>query len=357
MKRYLLLLPGPMQVPDAVAEAGGRPLFFHRSPEYMEFKSRLESRIQPLFGTTSDILFLSSSGTGAMESAVVNMTSPGSEIIVMVGGVFAERWAAIGNGFGLKVHCADVDWRVGPSVADVRQAMERWPEASVIYLCWSESSTGVLSAVEAIGQVVRERDKWLVVDAVSGLAVSPLQMDEWNIDAVVVGSQKGLMLPPGLGLVAIGSRAWERSKAARSPRFTWNWSSYIDQVPVTPPLSLMHQLDAALDIIDGMGPGGVYKRRAEVADRMRHLVEANGLEVYAKRPGNGITGAIVPDAFNIGRFRARMRDDYSILIAGAPGKLSSEIFRIGHVGHLTDSEIDYFSESFEKALAAETERL
>ena len=269
MKRFLLLLPGPMQIPDRVVQAAERPLFFHRSPEYMEFRARLESRVQPLFGTSSDILFLSSSGTGAMESAIVNMTSPGSEIIVMVGGAFAERWAAIGDAFGLKVHRADVDWRQGPSADDVRRAMKQWPDASVIYLTWSESSTGVLTDLAAIGQAVRDQNKWLVADAVSGLAVSPLDMEGWNIDAVVVGSQKGLMLPPGLGLVAIGPRAWERSKTARSPRFTWDWSSYIGKVPVTPPLSLMHQLDAALDLIDDMGPGGVYKRRAAVASRIR----------------------------------------------------------------------------------------
>ena len=352
MKRFLLLLPGPMQVPDQVAKAAERPLFFHRSPEYMEFRARLESRVQPLFGTKSDILFLSSSGTGAMESAIVNMTSPGGEIIVMVGGTFAERWASIGEAFGLEVHRAQVDWRQGPSVDDVRRAMEQWPDATVIYLTWSESSTGVLVGLEAIGRAVRDQNKWLVADAVSGLAVSPLDMDGWNIDAVVVGSQKGLMLPPGLGLVAIGPRAWERSKTARSPRFTCDWSSYIGQVPVTPPLSLMHQLDAALDMIDEMGPSGVYKRRSEVAERMRALVEENGLEVFAKRPGNGITGGIAPPSLDIERFRRCLRDEYSILIAGAPGKLNGEIFRIGHVGHLTDAEVEYFSESFEKALTA-----
>ena len=353
MKRFLLLLPGPMQIPARVAKAGERPLFAHRSPEYMQFRARLESRVQPLFGTSSDILFLSSPGTGAMESAIVNMNSPGDEIIVMIGGVFAERWAAIGEAFGLKVHQAETDWRHGPSLDDVRRAMDRWPDASVVYVTWSESSTGVLIELVAIGQAVRDQNKWLVADAVSGLAISPLDMDGWNIDAVVVGSQKGLMLPPGLGLVAVGSRAWERSKTALSPRFTWDWSSYLAKVPVTPPLSLMHQLDAALDWIDEMGPGGVYRRRAAVAARIRGLVEGNGLEVYAKRPGNGITGCIAPPSFDIQRVIERLRDEYSIVIAGAPGKLNGKIFRIGHVGHLTDEEIDYFAQSFEKALASE----
>jgi aspartate aminotransferase-like enzyme len=353
MKRLLLLLPGPMQVPESVAEAAKRPLFAHRSPKFMEFKARLESRVRPLFGTTSDVLFLSAPGTGAMESAVVNMTSPGDEIIVMVGGVFAQRWAAIGEAFGLTVRRAEVDWRYGATAEDVRQAMERWPHAAVVCVTWSESSTGVLIELESIGRAVREAGKWLVADAVSGLAVSPLRMDAWDIDVVIVGSQKGLMLPPGLGLVAVGPRAWERSKTAKSPRFTWDWPPYRDQVPVTPPLSLMHQLDAAMDLIEGLGPGGVYERRAHVAERIRALVEANGLEIYAKRPGNGITGVIPSSSIDIPTLLQRLEDEYSIVIAGGLGRLKGQILRIGHVGHLTDEELNYFCESFEKVVSAE----
>ena len=354
VKRLLLMLPGPMQVPGAVAEAAGRPLFAHRSSEYMDFRCRLQSRVQPLFGTTADILFMSSPGTGAMESAIVNLTSPGEEIIVMVGGVFAERWALIGEAFGLNVHRAEVDWRLGPSADDVQSAMDRWPGAAVVYLTWSESSTGVLIELESIGRVVREREKWLVADAVSGLAVSPLAMDRWNVDVVIVGSQKGLMLPPGLGLVAVGARAWERAKAARSPRFTWDWASYRDQVPVTPPLSIMHQLDAAMDLIQDLGPGGIYQRRAEVAERVRALVQAHGMELYARRPGNGITGALVPAAIDIDRISERLEDDYGILIAGGLGKLKGAILRIGHVGHLENEELDYFCDSFARVLASES---
>ncbi len=354
MNKLLLFIPGPMQVPEAVAEAAKRPLFFHRSEQFNAFQAKLSVRVQPLFGTRSDVLFLSASGTGAMESAVVNLTSPGEEIIVMVGGTFAERWTKIAKAYGLTVRVVEVDWRTGARLEDVTGAMDRWPDAEVVFTTWSESSTGVLLELDEIGEAVRRRNKYLVTDAVSGLAVSPMQMDDWKVDAVVAGSQKGLMLPPGLGVIAVGTRAWERAALSTTPRFYWDWESHRENVPVTPPLSIMFQLDAALDLMDSLGPGGVYARRAEVAGMIRNMVERNGLEIYARRQGNGITAVLAPDGMDVDRFRRRLEVDYSILIAGVLGPLKGKMFRIGHVGQVSDDEVDYFLQSFEKALAAET---
>jgi aspartate aminotransferase-like enzyme len=228
--------------------------------------------------------------------------------------------------------------------------MDRWPGARVVFLTWSESSTGVLVELPEIGRAVRDAGRWLVADAVSGLAVSPLRMDDWEIDVVVAGSQKGLMLPPGLGLVAVGERAWEKSAGAGSPRFSLDWASHRDGVPSTPALSLMQQLDAALDLMDAMGPGGVFMRREVVANRIRALVRGAGLELYAKRPGNGVTSLVAPPGMDAGRFREILEEDYSILIEGGLGRLEGRILRIGHPGHVTDEELDYFSRSFISAL-------
>lgn len=354
MDRLLLMLPGPMQVPDAVVRAAAEPLFFHRSPRFIEFQARLRDRVRPLFGTVSaEVLFMSACGTAVMESAVVNLASPGEDIIVMVGGAFAERWVAIAKAFGLTVHEREVDWRFGATVEDVEAAMDRWPAAEVVFVTWSESSTGVLIDLAPIGAAVRERGKFLVADAVSGLAVSPLEMDAWYVDAAVSGSQKGLMMPAGLGLVAAGQRALDRSRTCRLPRFTWNWEPYLEGVPVTPPLSLMHQLSASLDLIDSMGDGGLYRRRREVAETIRRLVGDAGLELYARRPGDGITAVLAPDGMDVAGFRRRLEQEHAILIEGGPGRLSGKIFRIGHVGHLTDDELRYFCDSFRRALRAE----
>jgi len=350
MRKPLLFLPGPMQVPEQVRAAGDRPLFNHRSPQMAELQSRLETGCRPLFGTKGDVIFLASSGTGAMESAIVNLNSPGDEIIVVVGGTFAMRWADIAKAFGVTAHIAEVDWRRGATLAEVDAALKQWPNARVIFHTWSESSTGVLNDLSEIGKLVRSQNKIFVADAISGLAVSPMSMDAWNVDVVVAGSQKGLMVSPGLGVVAIGPRAWEKMEGSKAPRFYFDWRKLKATVPFTPALSLLLELDGALDIIHAQGVDRIFARRAQVADRIRDLVRRSGMEVYALKPGNGITGVIAPKGFDIAALRRRLENDFGIQIAGGLGKVKDTTFRIGHVGHLTDEEVDYFIQSFERCL-------
>jgi aspartate aminotransferase-like enzyme len=350
MRKPLLFLPGPMQVPDQVRAAGDRPLFNHRSPQLLELLAKLETGCRPLFGTKGDVIFLASSGTGAMESAVVNLTSPGDEIIVIVGGTFAARWADIANAYGLTPRIVDVDWRRGASLGDVESALKQWPKAQVVFHTWSESSTGVLNDIAEAGKLVRSQDKLFVVDAVSGLAVSPMKMDDWNVDTVVVGSQKGLMVSPGLGVVAIGPRAWEKSERAKTARFYFDWKKLKGTVPFTPALSLLFELDGSLDFIQSQGMDSIFDRRAQVANRVRDLVRRSGMEIYALKPGNGITGVIPPKGFDMAALRRRLENDFGIQIAGGLGKVKDTMFRIGHVGHVTDEELDYFIQSFERCV-------
>jgi aspartate aminotransferase-like enzyme len=286
-----------------------------------------------------------------MESAVVNLTSPGDEVIVIVGGTFAARWADIGNAFGLTVRTMEVDWRSGASLANVETALKQWPNAQVIFHTWSESSTGVLNDMAEAGKLIRSQNKTFVVDAVSGLAVSPMSMDDWNIDTVVVGSQKGLMVSPGLGVVAIGPRAREKSERSKSPRFYFDWKKLKGAVPFTPALSLLFELDGALDFIQAQGMNQIFARRAQVAERIRDLVRRSGMEIYALKPGNGITGVIPPKDFDIAGLRRRLETDFGIQIAGGLGRVKDSIFRIGHVGHATDEEVDYFIQSFQRCIA------
>jgi aspartate aminotransferase-like enzyme len=351
MRKPLLFLPGPMQVPEAVRAAGDRPLFNHRSPQMTELLSRLQNGCRPLFGTKGDIVFMAASGTGAMESAVVNLTSPGDEIIVVVGGTFAMRWADIARAFGVTARIVEVDWRRGATASEVEQAMKQWPDAQVVFHTWSESSTGVLNDMAEIGKLVRLQNKLFVADAISGLAVSPMRMDEWNIDAVVAGSQKGLLVSPGLGVVAIGSRAWEKTEHTASPRFYFDWRKLKSTVPFTPALSLLLELDGSLDFIHTQGMDKIFARRAQVADRIRDLVRRSRMEIYALKPGNGITGVIATKGLDIAALRRRLETDFGIQIAGGLGKVKDTTFRIGHVGHLTDEELDYFIQSFERCLA------
>lgn len=316
----------------------------------LELLAKLEEGSKPLFGTRGNIIFPAASGSGAMESAVCNLTSPGDEVTVVVGGTFAERWAHIATAFGLIVRTVDVDWRRGATLAELENALKQWPKAEVVFHTWSESSTGVLNEMPAIGKLIRSQNKILVADAVSGLAVSPMAMDDWNIDAVVAGSQKGLMLPPGLGVVAVGPRAWEKSERSKTPRYYFDWKKLKGTVPFTPALSLLFQLDASLEYIHAQGLERIFARRAQVADAIRDLVRRSGMEIYALRPGNGITGAVPPEGFDIGALLRRLERDFGIQIAGGLGKLKGTMFRIGHVGHVTDEEVEYFIQSFERCL-------
>jgi len=350
MWKPLLLLPGPMQVPEDIRAAGNKPLFNHRSRKMLDLLGQLESGCRPLFGTSGDILFLASSGSGAMESAIVNLTSPGDEVIVAVGGTFAERWNHIAAAFGLTVHRIETDWRCGVTLDQIKDIVEKWPHAKVVFATWSESSTGVLIDLKAIGSWLRNQDKIFVADAVSGLAVSPMFMDEWCIDAVVAGSQKGLMLPPGLGLAAVGPRAWEQYRRARMPRFYWDWAKYKSAVPFTPATSLLLQAEAALNFIRSHGMEAIFARRAEVASRIRALVVGSGMEVYARLPGNGITGVLFPAGFNSSSLIRRLDEEFGIQIGEGLGAIQNSTFRIGHVGHVTDEELDYFSASFRACL-------
>jgi aspartate aminotransferase-like enzyme len=350
MKKPLLFLPGPMQVPDHVLAAGDRPLFNHRSPQMVELLSKLEAGCRPLFGTKGDVVFLAASGSGAMESAVVNLTSPGDEVIVIVGGTFAQRWSDIGNSFGLTVHTVDVDWRQGATLAQVEAGLRQHPKAEVIFHTWSESSTGVLNDMGEIGKLIRSQNKIYAVDAVSGVGVSPMSTDDWNIDLVIAGSQKGLMVSPGLGVVAIGPRAWEKSDRSKTPRFYFDWKKLKGTVPFTPALSLLLELDGSLDYIHAQGMGRIFARRAQVADRIRDLVRRSGMQIYASKPGNGITGVVPPEGFDIAGLRRRLENDFGIQIAGGLGKIKDTMFRIGHVGHVTDEEVEYFIQSFERCL-------
>jgi aspartate aminotransferase-like enzyme len=350
MRKPLLFLPGPMQVPDEIRLAGDKPMFNHRSPQMFDLVSRLEAGCRPLFGTSADVIFLSASGSGAMESAIVNLTSPGDEVLVVVGGAFAERWSHISKAFGLTVRFIEADWRTGVSVQQVKQGLEQWPEARVVFLTWSESSTGVLIDLDEIGKLVRSQEKVLVADAVSGLAVSPMQMDAWSVDVVVAGSQKGLMLPPGLGVVAINSRAWDKSKRCTMPRFYWDWAKYKSNIPFTPATSLLFQLEAALEFIRAHGLANIFARRAEVAAIIRTLVTQSGMEIYARKPGNGITGVIPPAGFDSGALIRRLESDFGIQIAEGLGAIQKTTFRIGHVGHVSNEELDYFIQSFRTCL-------
>ena len=283
----LLRVPGPTPVPDRVARAAARPILWHRSPEFVELFKRVESGLKRLFETEGDVLILAGSGTAAMESAVSNLTSPGEEVIVLNGGKFGERWLELVQAFGARP--CEVKYPFGRGVEPdaLDEALAKHPNAKVVFATQNESSTAVLNDIEALAKVTRERNRLLVVDAISSLGGTPLPMDAWGVDVVVAGSQKCLMLPPGLAFVGVSKRAWEKAEASRGHRYYFDWKQYQKaaknaESPYTSAVSLMFALDESLSMLEEEGAEARFERHRLMRAMIRAGLEALGFTLYVE---------------------------------------------------------------------------
>jgi aspartate aminotransferase-like enzyme len=356
MKKYHLLAPGPTPIPPEVLQAIAQPILHHRTPEFEALFGRVRAGLAELIGTRSEVIVLAASGTGALEAAVVNLCSPGDEILVVLCGKFGERWADIGRAFGLTVHALDAPY--GDTVAPERvaAALRAHPKARALFVTQSETSTGVLEDVEAYAALTRRTDTLCVVDTVSSLGVVPCPMDAWGIDAVVAGSQKGLMCPPGLAFVALNDRAWRAAEQARCPRFYWDlpterrWQAK-NQGQFTPAVSLLAGLDVALRLLRAEGLTEVYRRHDRLARGARAGAEALGLALFARATPSPAVTAIVPPRGVDGEavVRAYGADD-NITIAGGQGEMKGKLFRLAHLGWVDESDLIVGLASLERVL-------
>jgi len=337
----LLRVPGPTPVPDRVALAAARPMLWHRSPEFVELFKRVEARLKALFETKGDVLIIAGSGTAAMESAVANLTSPGEEVIVLSGGKFGERWLEIAQAFGAKPVELKYPYGRGIEPDALDECLAKHKDAKVVYATQNESSTAVLNDIEALAKVARAHDALLVVDAVSSLGGTPLPMDAWGVDVVVTGSQKCLMLPPGLAFVGIGERAWEKAKAARGHRYYLDWKQYQKaaknaESPYTSAVSLMYALDESLAMMEAEGAEARFARHRLMREMVREGLRALGFTLYVEDRWASPTltaatgGGVDPEAL-----RKAVRKKTGVTFAGGQGELKGQIFRIGHMGAAT----------------------
>lgn len=349
-KKEYLLTPGPTPLPDEVRKALGRQIIHHRTPAYQEIFSRVEEGLKYVFKTKNPVLVFTSSGTGAMEAAVSNLLSPGDKAIVVKGGKFAERWAKLCQAYNVEVVPIDVAYgdAVKPGLIekelDGLKAQGLVCRAVFTTLC--ETSTGVLNDIETVGKLVNRTDSVLVVDAISGLCADELMTDEWNVDVVVSGSQKGLMLPPGLSFVAISDKAWKHIHCSKLPKFYFDFNRYkksLDEndTPFTSAISLVIALDESLKLIKEKGLDNILRNHKELAQETRAAVEAMGLKVFAKSPSNGVTSVCVPDGVDGKKLVRLLRDRHKITIAGGQAELAGKIFRIAHMGHITQQGIKF----------------
>jgi serine---pyruvate transaminase len=334
-KRYLFT-PGPTPVPPQVLAAMAEPVVHHRSPDFKPIYERCLGRLREVCRTEQDVLLFTSSGTGAFESAVQNLVSPGEPHLVVSAGSFGERWAAMTAGYGADVDHLRYAWGETPEADDVRARL-REREAKAVWVVQSETSTGVVADVQAIAAAAKDAGALVVVDAVSSLGAVPCETDAWSLDVVVSGSQKALMTPPGLGTCAVSPAAY--SAVGSTPRFYFDWErtraaqAKLDAA-FTPPVSLVAALDVALGLLLAEGLDAVFERHVRLGRAARAGAKAMGLELFSPDEDRSavVTAVRVPDGIDSSDLVKGLRDRFGITIANGQGDLLGKIFRLGHIG-------------------------
>jgi serine---pyruvate transaminase len=340
MLKRMLLTPGPTPVPPEVLLAGAEPIVHHRAPRFVEIFNECVAGLKYVFQTENDVLVFASSGTGAMESAVVNLVNPGDKVVVASVGNFGERWVKLTRKWGADVVALEYEWGTRADPADIEKALADNPDAKAVFCQFSETSTGVVNDIKAIGEIVAATPAVLVVDAISGLGATDLPTDAWKVDVCVAGSQKALMIPPGLAMVAVSEKAWKVVDACTNPRFYFDWVSARakaagGQTPYTPAVSLFVMLNKAIDMIREEGLQNVFQRHRVLGAACKAGVQALGLELFGPDDpeANSVTAVKVPAGVDGGRIGKIARDKYGVWLAGGQGALKGQIFRFGHCGY------------------------
>jgi len=357
MKKYHLMAPGPTPVPSEVLLAMARPMIHHRTPEYDALFREVRAGLGRLVQTRQDVLTPACTGTGAMEAAVANTLSAGDRVVVVNAGAFAQRWLAIARAFGLQI--VELEAAHGETVAPERiaEALRAHPDVKAVLVQHSESSTGVLHDVRAYAQVTRGTDAILIVDAVSSLGIADVQMDAWSLDVVVSASQKGLMLPPGLGVLALSDKAWSAAKRSTLPKFYLDLSeerkyAAKNEARFTPAVSVMVGLREVLRMIEAEGLGNVLRRHDRLSRATRAGAEALGLTLFPKTtPSPALTAVQVPPGLDADRVVAGFATGHNITIDGGRGPTKGKIFRIGHMGYAAETDVIIAVAALEQVLA------
>jgi aspartate aminotransferase-like enzyme len=363
-KRYLVT-PGPTPVPPEVLAATALPMIHHRSPDFRGTLARVLERLRTVFRTENEVLLFTSAGTAAMESAVSNLCSPGDPVLVVSHGYFGERWAAIAESYGCDLDHLRSEWGETPSPEEVASRLDE-RQAKVVYLTHSETSTGVVSDVQAIAERIAGTGALVAVDAISSLAAVQLETDAWGLDVVITSSHKALMSPPGLAFVAASPAALEAAGAARAPRFYLDWertraSQQKGENPFSPAISLVVGLDVALGMILAEGLEAAYERHVRLGRACRAGVKAMGFELFSPDEDRAavVTAIRMPADIDGNAIVLSMRERSGVTVIGGQGPLRGKIVRVGHIGYVDVHDITTALAALEQALVeagAELER-
>lgn len=350
MRKEYLMTPGPTPVPSEVLLAQARPMIHHRTPLYTKILVSVIEDLKYIFQTANDVLIFASSGTGAMESAVVNLFSAGDKVVVASNGKFGDRFIKITETYGLNVIKLEYEWDQVVNPNDIAKLLKEDVNQEIkgVFVVQSETSTGILNDVKKISEVVKNYSAALIVDSITGLGAVELRTDEWNLDIVMTGSQKGLMLPPGLACVSVSDKAWQMVEKSTLPKFYFSYKKSRDalhkpspQNPFTPPISLIVGLGEALKMMREEGLENVIRRHAVLAEATRRGLEALGLKLWAppEGRGNAVTPVKVPDGIDGKAIVKILSSKYGITIAGGQDHLVGKIFRLGHLGYYDKFDI------------------
>jgi alanine-glyoxylate transaminase / serine-glyoxylate transaminase / serine-pyruvate transaminase len=346
--RHFLQIPGPTNVPDRVLQAMVLPTIDHRGPEFAELGKEVVAGMQRVFQTEGTVVMYPSSGTGAWEAALVNTLSPGDRVLMFETGHFASLWRQMATRLGLDIEFVPGDWRHGVDPAQVHEKLKADPEHRIKAVCvvHNETSTGVTTRIPEVRAAIDDsgHPALFMVDTISSLASIDYRHDEWQVDVTVAGSQKGLMLPPGLGFNAVSAKALGASKTAKLTRSYWDWQAMADTghtgfFPYTPATNLLFGLREALNMLDEEGLPAVFRRHDRHAEATRRAVTGWGLEVLCADPreySSSLTAVLVPHGYDADRVRDIILDGFDMSLGTGLGKMKGQIFRIGHLGHFND---------------------
>jgi aspartate aminotransferase-like enzyme len=353
-----LFTPGPTPVPEQVMLRMAEPIIHHRNPEFHEVLTRVNANLKYLFQTQQPVLTLTCSGTGGMEATFVSLFSPGDTVISVNGGKFGERWVKMPRAFGMNAVEIKTDWGKAPTPEQILSALKAHPEAKAVYLVHSETSTGTATDIKAMAKLIRENSNALVcVDGITAVGAHELRFDEWGIDACVTGSQKGLMIPPGLAFVALSQRAIAMMETSKMPKFYFDLrkalKSYADNdTPFTPAVSLIIGVDLALQMIKAEGIENVWRRHERLATALRAGIQALGLKLFSDSPSYAVTPVWVPEGVAWKSFNKILKGEIGITIAGGQDDYKDKIFRVSHLGYYDELDMIAFVGALERTLSA-----
>lgn len=358
MAKKYIMTPGPTPISEDVLIEHGKPLMHHRSPEFGRIFSETTSKLKKLLKTKNDVFILTSSGTGAMETAITNSFRKGDKVLIASIGNFGERFKKISSVFGLEVISLDYEWGKTADPEEIKKALEKDNDIKGVMVQFSETSTGALNDIRTMGNIIKDYPIIFIVDAISGLAASEFDTDGWNIDIVIGGSQKGLSAPTGIAFVSISEKAWKSIETSDLPRFYFDLkaaraSLQKNQTPWTPGISIIVAMNKALDLLFEEGIENVFERHRILAMATQEAAKALGLELLVAEPGDrgfSVTSIMIPGSIDSKELTKIMRLKYGVTIAGGQGKMAGKIIRIGHLGYVNMFDVITAVSALEMAL-------